>query len=83
MCKKKTAKGVSSELSVSLEPYVKDSIDYDRNENLLELCRSAVLIRRKIRSHPSEWTFGSWSNVDALFPSVMNNGMVVIDAQLD
>jgi hypothetical protein len=74
---------VAQDLSRSLEPYVNDPSNEDRHENLLELCRMATRIRKMIRTHPSDWTFGTWDDEEMQFPSVMNNGAVVIDARLD
>jgi hypothetical protein len=79
----KAAKEVSMDLSVSLEPYAKDSADHIRNEYLDDLCKMAVRMERQIKAHPSDWTFGPWSNVNIQFPSLISNGEVVVDARLD
>jgi len=72
---------VPEELSV-LEDYARNPSDRARNDNLSQLCKTAGRIRRKIDGHPADWTFGPWDR-DVAFPSVLSDGAVVVNAQLE
>jgi hypothetical protein len=72
---------VAEDLSQRFEEYAKDPENQARSDHLGVLCQSAEVIKRKTRRHPSIWSFGPW-NAAVQFPSVMTDGIVVMDAQL-
>ncbi|KAI9768045.1 MAG: hypothetical protein M1839_004205 [Geoglossum umbratile] len=71
------------EISASLEGF-SSSQNGEREAHLWELCRLGAQLRGLMRSHPSQWTFGSWNEVGfvMLFPALLKDGVQVVDRQI-
>jgi len=74
---------IAQNLSDELERYAKDPTNPVRDDHLAQLCQKAKRIRRKTRRHPSSWAFGSWDDDAVQFPSVMADGMMLMNAELE